>query len=477
MTTRRQFLKLFGFAALGVGASGCQVAEKLAPLVGIGRDFTAQLPIWTGSAAEIKALNFVNRITWGARPKDVPTVVQLGIDAFLEQQLAPEGIPDDKAHWLTRRIETLNLGVAGVYNFTAEELLLDLRRATVLRAIYSERQLLERMVEFWSDHFNIYGEKESCGQLKVVDDREVIRRHALGNFRDLLRASATSPAMLVYLDGNANVAAHPNENYARELLELHTLGVDGGYSQHDVQEAARALTGWKVRDRFRRGQVVLNTESHDSQPKRVLGQLLEGEATSELEQLLDVVCRHPSTATFLAKKLCRRFVSDQPSNQLVSQVARVFTESQGDIRSMLRVIFRSDEFRQFQPRFKRPLTYAMSALRLLNAECDGGPGIQHQLEMLGQLPFAWPTPNGFPEGEGHWASSLLPRWNFACALTSGNLDGTGLDLDQIGDQVFLHVPYAIGRTLTAAESDAFSKLNAPSEQLALVLCLPEFQYQ
>lgn len=477
MATRRQFLKLFGLAALGVGASGCQVAEKLAPLIGIGRDFGARLPIWTGSRTERNALNLLNRVTWGARPRDISAVVQSGFEAYLEQQLSPESIPDDKAHWLTRRIETLNLGVTSVFNFTAEELLLDLRRATVLRAVYSERQLLERMVEFWSDHFNIYGQKESCGQLKVVDDREVIRRHALGNFRDLLRASATSPAMLVYLDGNANVAAHPNENYARELLELHTLGVSGGYSQHDVQEAARALTGWKVKDGLRRGQVVLNSEFHDSQPKQVLGQIVEGEATSELEQVLDLVCRHPSTASFLAHKLCRRFVSDEPSENLVRRVAAVFTQTGGDIRSMVRVIFGSTEFRQFQPRFKRPLTYAMSALRLLNAECDGGPGIQHQLELLGQLPFAWPTPNGFPEGEVHWASSLLPRWNFACALTSGNIDSTSVDLDQLGDQVFLHIPYAVGRTVTPAESDAFSKLDAPSEQLALVLCMPEFQYQ
>ncbi|MBI4750802.1 MAG: DUF1800 domain-containing protein [Acidobacteria bacterium] len=477
MTTRRQFLKLFGLAAIGVGASGCQVAEKLAPLVGIGRDFTAQLPIWTGSRAEIDALNFLNRVTWGVRPKDVPAVVQSGFEAYLEQQLSPESIPDDKAHWLTRRIETLNLGVTGVFHFTAEELLLDLRRATVLRAVYSERQLLERMVEFWSDHFNIHGQKGSCGQLKVVDDREVIRRHALGNFRDLLRASATSPAMLVYLDGNANVAAHPNENYARELLELHTLGVSGGYSQHDVQEVARVLTGWKVKDGLRRGQVVLNSEFHDSQPKQVLGQIVGGEATSELEQVLDLVCRHPSTASFLAQKLCRRFVSDEPSDTLVRRVAEVFTQTGGDIRSMVRVIFSSTEFRQFQPRFKRPLTYAMSALRLLNAECDGGRGIQRQLESLGHLPFAWPTPDGYPEGESHWASSLLPRWNFACALPSGTIDGTRVDLDQLGDQVFLHLPYAVGRTLTAAESDAFSKLDSPAEQLALLLCMPEFQYQ
>src|SRR5262249_11611084 len=193
----------------------------------------------------------------------------------------------------------------------------EITRHTLLRAVYSRRQLFEVMVGFWTDHLNINLEKGDCIYLKPADDRLVIRTHALGRFRDLIRASATSPAMLVYLDGKENKKAGPNdipnENYARELLELHTLGVHGGYTQKDVLEVARCLTGWRLRTKWRKGTVYFDPHWHDNGEKSVLGHgIPAGGGPADLEQVIDMVCRHPSTARYVATKLVRRFVSEEP---------------------------------------------------------------------------------------------------------------------------------------------------------------------
>ena len=320
-----------------------------------------------------------------------------------------------------------------------------MRQATLLRAIASERQLLEKMVEFWSDHFNIYSGKGDCAWLKVADDRDVIRKHALGNFRDLLAASASSPAMLVYLDGRANVAGKPNENYAREILELHTLGVGGGYTQRDVMELARALTGWQVRTVFERGRTVFRENVHDPVVKNVLGLRLDSGPDADLARVVERLAAHPSTAAFLAKKLCRRFVADDPPAGLVARVAAAFSKSRGDIRQTVSVLLLSDELRDAPPKFKRPYTYAVSALRHAGARSDAGPGLQRALAGLGQLPFDWPTPDGYPDTQEHWSARMLPRWNFALALASNAIPGT-------------HV------------------VTESPESLALELCRPELQY-
>ena len=194
------------------------------------------------------------------------------------------------------------------------------------------------MVEFWTDHFNISVQKGDCWFLKIVDDREVIREHALGNFRELLGASAHSPAMLVYLDNQENHKDAPNENYARELMELHTLGLSGGYTQSDVMELARCLTGWRVKEHFWKGKLKFEPDFHAPGPKTVLGHTIQPGGETELEQVLDILANHPSTARTIATKLARRFLADDPPPGIVDKASLVFQETSGDIKAVLRVI-------------------------------------------------------------------------------------------------------------------------------------------
>jgi uncharacterized protein (DUF1800 family) len=310
----------------------------------------------------------------------------------------------------------------------------ELRQATLVRQVYSPRQLYEIMVEFWSDHFNISVDKGDCWYLKTVDDREVIRKHALGNFHDLLSASAHSPAMLVYLDNQANDKSHPNENYAREVMELHTLSVQGGYSQKDVMELARCLTGWTVKQNFWLGEFEFNKDLHDEGTKTVLGESVAPNGEAEAESVIDVLAHHPSTAHFIATKLARRFVADDPPADLVEKAASKFIETQGDIKAVLRVIL-LDGLPLAQPKYKRPVNYVVSAMRMLNAKYGDGKGFSkpnrpviEALSRMGQPIFGWPTPDGFPDVAARWQGNLMPRWQFALALARNELDGVSLDI-------------------------------------------------
>jgi uncharacterized protein (DUF1800 family) len=471
-----------GCAVMGGLASACEQQAWVSGFIGRGtnaRLTAAQITAaqMSNSPAERAAAHLLRRLTYGPRPGEIARVTETGVEAFIEQQLAPESITDPQAWWLARRIETLSLKAPDIFNLSAEETISDLRRATLLRALYSERQLLEVMVEFWSDHFNIFAGKADCAWLKVIDDREVIRPHALGRFRDLLRASATSPAMLVYLDGRASHRGNPNENYARELLELHTLGVDGGYTQNDVRELARALTGWQVRNHFWRGRVHFEQAAHDEGSVSALGSRFAVNHEHDLDRVIDLVSGHPSTAHFISTKLCRRFVSDDPPTSLITQVATRFSQSDGDIRETLRTLFRAPEFLNAPPKFKRPYTFAVSALRALGAASNGGEQLQDHLRALGQLPFNWPTPDGYPEGEEHWRAQLLARWNFAFDLTGGHIKGTSVDLSEAENSPALFAAVLLQRALTSNESAAISQADDRREAIALLLCAPDFQYQ
>ena len=202
-----------------------------------------------------------------------------------------------------------------------------LRQSAILRAVYSRRQLQERMVEFWSDHFNIYAFKGQGPQFKVVDDHETIRAHALGKFRDLLGASARSAAMLGYLDNTSNRKGVPNENYARELMELHTLGVHGGYTQRDVKEVARCLTGWTTEKHWHRGRFLFDPDAHDNGAKQVLGlTIAPGGGVTDGERVLDMLAGHPSTARHLARKLCVHFLGDAPDAWVSRLAGDIFAD-------------------------------------------------------------------------------------------------------------------------------------------------------
>ena len=307
-----------------------------------------------------------------------------------------------------------------------------------MRAVYSQQQLYERMVQFFSDHFNISIRKGPGLFLKIDDDRDVIRPHAMGTFRHLLGASAHSPAMLFYLDNFNSDKNAPNENYARELLELHTMGVNGGYTEADVKEVARSFTGWSISG-LREGedaQFRFRRFIHDGDEKTVLGTAIGrfgGEQDGET--VLDLLAAHPATARFISTKLVRRFVADDPPESLVTACTQTFLETEGDIRAVLRLIFMSDEFWNAPPKFKRPFEYVVSVLRALDYNVERNRRFFElaagALEVMGQTPFTWPAPDGFPDEQSAWTGNLLMRWNVAMGAAGGELPGASAGTESL----------------------------------------------
>jgi uncharacterized protein (DUF1800 family) len=499
--SRRKFLQVSSSAAL-LATVGCDQVSQVV------RQVYPQRPALEGPfqppASESLDLitHGLNRLTFGARPGDYARVKKMGADenaafkAFLKEQLQPEKIDDSYNESRVRRYETLNEPIGELFEYQEKLLLREITESAVLRAVLSERQLFEVMVQFWSDHFNIDPSKGDCHWLKTADDREVIRKHALGKFPELLRASALSPAMLVYLDGRANRKASakdkPNENYGRELLELHTLGVHGGYTQRDVMEVARCLTGWTVRgtggSKMGIGTVEFKTNLHDTGAKEVLGQAIPAIparanqeeqhklGTQEFDHVLDIVALHPATARHIATKLCRRFIADEPPEVAVRAVAEAFLKTKGDIPDTLRALFSTPEFLATRGnKFKRPFNYIVSVLRATNAETDAGKRIVDFLLRMGHAPFHYPTPDGYPEEASPWMGTLLWRWNFAVNLSEGKIKETTIDLAALkknfnGDEGLL--AHLLGRKPSADEVQSYHQSGAG---LALALASPGFQ--
>ena len=433
---RRDCLRLGGGAlAAGAGAtallaSGCSQAVRR--YTAVKTPPAAALPP-TGHVEPITRL--LNRAAFGPAPGDVARVAALGPAAYVDAQLRPDDAAAEPPV-LTLRLratrEVSDANALDLQDLTEGEVLRELTRSSLLRAVYSRHQLRERMVDFWTNHFNIYARKKLGAYYEPTDEERVVRAHALGNFPALLRASARSPAMLGYLDNEANTKGVPNENYARELLELHTLGVGGGYTQKDVQEVARCLTGWTIEDRFlrKKGTFRFAPERHDDGPKTVLGVTLPaGGGEQDGERVLDIVSRHPATARFIAGKLCRYFLGDgDAAREWTPKIAAVFLQTSGDISAMLRPLLLSDALLHGPPILKRPFDFVASALRALNADTDGGPALQSHLTAMGQPLHEWPLPDGYPDTTHAWTGSLLARWNFAFALAGGRVNGTTLDI-------------------------------------------------
>ena len=484
-TSRRQFVRMVGASGAGAVAAlgGCDAASEalltlLAPEP--GSDFRPP------STSEIDLpSHLINRLTYGARPGDYARVTAMGAEAFIEEQLNPGAIGDRRCHWKVASLEPLYEPVAEMYEYNEGQLLADLTANKLLRAVHSRRQLHEVMVDFWTDHFNIVAHKGDCKWLKAADDRDVIRAHALGRFRDLVRASALSPAMLIYLDGHDNKVEgpgdRPNENYARELLELHTLGVHGGYTQRDVMEVARCLSGWTYENRpltFRGARVEFAPSRHDNGAKMVLGEVIPaGGGAEDLERVLDLVCAHSSTAIHLATKLCRWFIDDPPPTvAAVETVAAAFMESGGELKATLRALFATEAFQETRGNlFKRPWRFVASALRA--ADCDvkrTEPTVEF-LRRMGHAPFQYPSPDGYPIEPEPWLGTLLWRWNFALDLARGRLGGAGFKAQRLrrafGDDDAL-AAHVLGRIPTALETET---LRACGEPLALLLASPAFQ--
>ncbi len=432
--SRRDFLKMSGAFAAWTALASCSPQSLQEPTAVI-------TPSAPPLADDDLLVHTLKRISFGPTHTMIERARQIGREAFIEEQLFPETIADGKTDSLMESFTTF--GMTPEERFRLEKRgqpIQELVAGTILRQWHSERQLFETLVDFWSDHFSIFIGKNFCRVLKTDDDLKVIRPNALGKFRDLLFASAHSPAMLVYLDQAESRGEAPNENYARELMELHTIGVEGGYTHQDIVEVARAFTGWTVSGpRNRRmdfGGFYFNPEIHDNGEKQALGMTIPPGGEDEGMMILDLLASHASTAQFISRKLARRFVADSPPQTLVDSLAQVFTQTDGDIRALLRALFNSDEFKASAgQKFKRPLDFFISTLRVTGAEIvrRGTQGLQDHLRLLGQVPFTWQPPNGFPDAQGYWAttSGLLSRWNFGNLLVSNQIRGVKVDLEKL----------------------------------------------
>ena len=519
-------------------------------------------------------IHVLNRIGFGAAPGDVERVRKMGLAAYLEQQLQPERLADEKIVARLANFETLTMSTeklaeeyylpaqmirrqaqranassndpamqpgdpaSGRQNRTPEQMqaaqaerkvMMELTQQKLLRAAYSEKQLQEVMVDFWFNHFNVFAGKGQTRIYLTEYERDTIRPHVFGKFRDLLGAVAESPAMLFYLDnwqssapeGSAMesperrrqqmgrrpgqrgrpglIAGRPgqgatmadlppglqnrrprglNENYARELMELHTLGVDGGYTQKDVQEIARAFTGWTLTQPRRGGGFVFEPRMHDDGEKVVLGlKIKSGGGKKDGEQVLDLLAKHPSTARFIATKLARRFVADEPPKELVDRAAAAFQRTAGDIREVVRTIVTSPEFfarSAYRAKVKSPFEFVASSLRASGADAVNGLPLVQAMRDLGMPLYMCQPPTGYSDRADAWVNTgaLLNRMNFSVALASGRLRGItlapGVDQETI-------VTGALAGDLSESTRTTVAKATTTPQAVALVLGSPEFQ--
>jgi uncharacterized protein (DUF1800 family) len=545
--TRREFLQDIAFVAAVAGLPTW--ATNLDEMPPSGFASTSRNNPWSWNppsapATVDPALVVLNRLAFGPRPGDFESVQKMGVDAYIDEQLNPESIDDSALEQkLAQLYPTLKMSVAELmrdypqvqrklpqnlskpekFELLLEELGLEtnntqppaqvaneLQDATLMRAIYSKRQLQETLVDFWSNHFTIYIGKNDCKWAKTVDDREVIRKYAFGKFGDMLRASAQSPAMLEYLDNKLNVKGVANENYAREIMELHTLGVDGGYTQKDVQELARAFTGWTYQtpkranflggiDYTDAGKFLFDASKHDTGPKKILGVVLPGNGgINEALQIIDVLAHHSSTAKFIATKLVRRFVSDTPPDALVQRATHTFMQTGGDIRAVLSTILHSDDFGSFAQKIKRPFELIVSTLRATDAQVEDVRAVSTALRAMGQGLFLHVTPDGYPDDGSEWINTgaLLSRWNISLLaarnqVPKGKIDyktpTAGKTIKTIGDAVDFWTNYLLHRPIPDADRqkiiDALGKATANFDAnrlpdlVALILASPHFQYR
>ena len=446
--SRREILGLGVAASLGTELVGCsRIVARVSARPG---PTTLEVPF--GPEDRI-----LNRLAFGSSGQSIARLRSLGAEGYISEQLKAEPVFDIQLAARLRHLEALEIDAAELRDLSEEEVLRQLQAATIISAVYSPNQLLERMVDFWSNHFNIYARKEQSMYRIAVDQRKTIRKHALGKFPEMLMASAKSTAMLVYLDNQLNRKGVPNENYARELMELHTLGVNGGYTQSDVKEVARCFTGWTMENRLLRprGQFRFDSDLHDSGVKEILGHTISADGGQEDgERVIELLANHPATARFISHKLCRYFLGDAGVG-LEAEVARAYQDSGGTITAMLKPILASEALFSGPPILKRPFDYLVSAVRRVEADTDGSQAIQQHLERMGQPLFQWPMPDGYPDKTAAWTGSLLSRWNFAVALCKGDIAGTTVRLD---------------RTVATVKG-------ASSHDPALVLCAPGFQWR
>ena len=373
-----------------------------------------QLNVWRDPVARL-----LRRTSLGITKDELARAQKLGFSAYLEEQLKPSRIDDRAAAaFVAGQYTTLGLTPDAMMGADQNKVLTEIQEATLYRAAFSKRQLYERMVEFWSDHFNI--DRDKVGVLKVTDDRDVIRKYALTKFPLLLRASSHSAAMMNYLDQTASRRGNINENYAREIMELHSVGVDGGYTQQDVNELARVLTGWTASGN---GIFTYDPQIHDFGPKRVMGTTVPATlpasglaGKSEADGIIGMLAVHPKTAQYVSWKMTKFLLQYDPTDALVSAVEAEFTKTRGDIPSMIRVILTEQNLMSAPPKYKRPFHFAVSAVRALGPSVTSTSVARSLLDNMGQSIFAWDTPDGYPDKMEFWSGLVLARWNAATSL-------------------------------------------------------------
>ena len=432
----------------------------------------------------------LGRLTYGPRPGDLDRVRSVGIQKWIDSQLSPSRIDNAALNARLERLQTLELdsqtiqrdysgpamverrqrkldnpeaepqdpamrrGPASDAQRKDRQVIAEIGEAKLLRAVYSERQLEEVLVDFWFNHFNVFAGKGATRNYVSEYEREAIRPFVLGTFRDMLGATAKSPAMLFYLDNwlnsvpNQQAEASPrasdakprrvsgfNENYARELMELHTLGVDGGYTQQDIVNVARAFTGWTMQPRQGSG-FMFAAARHDRGEKLVLGRTIKaGGGVEDGEQVLDIVAAHPATARHIAAKLAIRFVSDTPSPQLIDRIAARFTATGGNLREVVRTILTSPEFMSpdvYRAKVKTPLEFVASALRATGAEVRTALPLARTLRDMGMPLYFCQPPTGYGEASSTWVSAgaLVSRMNFAVELSKNAIRGVHVPLSE-----------------------------------------------
>ena len=406
-----------------------------------------------------RAEHALNRLAFGARPGEVERVLADGVDKWIERQLHPDGIDDAAIDARLGPFETLKMANATLIDQyykpivaarrakkndeqaeDSEEMKAlrqksrrvvgELMAQRILRATESDRQLNEVMVDFWFNHFNVFAGKGIDRFLLTSYERDTIRPRVWGKFEALLTATARSPAMIFYLDNARSRRDAINENYAREIMELHTLGVDGGYTQKDVTELARVFTGWTI-DR-RTGEFIFRPFLHDSGAKTVLGVRLNGGGMAEGERMIHILAHHPSTARHIATKLCQRLVADDPPKTLVDRVARTFLDSDGDLRATVKAVIDSAEFwepRAYRAKMKSPFAYVISALRASNARVVNPIPVARALQQVGEPLYGAQPPTGYSDKAEAWANSgaAINRMNFALDLAANKLPGVRVE--------------------------------------------------
>jgi uncharacterized protein (DUF1800 family) len=454
-----------------------------------------------------KSLPILNRLSFDPRPGDIEQIQSMGIEAYIESQLSPDSIPESPQ--ITRQINqwrTLKLTPVQLLRQykprrqkqrseeerqqarqKARQPLQQAIQARLLRAIASPRQLQEVMVNFWFNHFNVFARKGDVKFWVGAYEQQAIRPYTLGNFRDLLAATVHHPAMLVYLDNWRNTAPNSpgakgrfrgiNENYARELMELHTLGVDGGYTQDDVIALAHILTGWGLDLDGNKGDsngFYFDRNRHDYSDKLFLGQRIKGSGVAEVEQAIDSLVSHPATARYISYKLAQYFVADEPPSGLVKRLAKKFLQTEGDIRAVLDTLFQRPEFWQandYGRKFKTPYHYIISAVRATGTKEPNLKRISGMLNQLSMPLYNCSTPEGYKNTQDAWLSpdAMLRRVSLATAIAQGRL-GNNQSVD--ASQLF----NTLGDSISAQTKQEIA--NSPENlRAALILGSPDMMYR